>query len=141
MRSVLRPLAVAMLLLTAASCRTVGAGNRERGGFAEIRPTVAQQMILDNRTIILFDVRPDTEYVGSLGHIAGALSVPLDRIETRLPELVPYQTGTVIIYADDEEESKRGARLLVAAGFQNVVRIKGGIREWIDLGYKTVLSP
>ena len=123
----------------AAGCSTVGVGRE--GSFAEVRPTVAQQMLLDNRNIIVFDVRSENDYAGSMGHIAGAQSLPLESIETRLMELVPYQSGTVMVYGDTEEESKSAARILVAAGFQNVVRIRGGIRSWIDLGYKTVLSP
>lgn len=127
------------LLLLAAGCRTIGV-SRTEGGYAEVRPTVAHEMILDSRDVIVIDFRPLDEYWGSFGHIAGAISVPLGAIETRLPELIPYQATTVIVYGDTEEEARSGARILAAAGFPNVVRIQGGIRNWVDLGYQTVTA-
>ena len=69
------------------------------------------------------------------------LSAPLDSIESRLPQLLPYQSGTVMVYADTSDEAIRGAKLLVASGFPNVVMIDGGIREWVDRGYRTVIQP
>lgn len=131
---------VAVLLFTALSCQTVGI-SRERGGYAEVSATVANQMILDNRQIVVLDVRPVEQYAGPLGHIAGSISTPIDSIEKRLPELLPYQSSTILVYGDDQEESKLAARLLIAAGFRNIVHIKSGIRDWIDKGYRTVLSP
>lgn len=129
-----------VLLSTSLSCQTVGI-SRERGGYAEVSATVANQMILDNRQIVVLDVRPQEQYAGPLGHIAGAINTPIDSIEKRLPELLPYQSSTILVYGDDPEESKLSSRLLIAAGFRNIVHIKGGIREWIDKGYRTVLSP
>jgi rhodanese-related sulfurtransferase len=127
-------------IIAAASCKTVGV-SIEKGGFAEVRPQVAQEMILDSRQVIVFDTRPVADFDGPLGHIAGSVSVPLDTIETTLPTLLPYQASTVIVYGDSDEESIRAAKVFVAAGFKNVVRIAGGIRRWIDLGYKTVIAP
>ena len=136
----MRRAVILMLLFIPASCRTVGIA-REKGGYALVRPSIANEMILDNRSIIVFDFRPEADYDGKMGHIAGALSTPLDSIESRLPQLLPYQSGTVMVYADTAEEAIRGARLLVAAGFPNVVMIDGGIREWIGHGYRTVIQP
>jgi len=133
-------IAAIVLLLSVLSCQTVGI-SRERGGYAEVSATVANQMILDNRQIVVLDIRPQEQYAGPMGHIAGSISTPLDSIEKRLPELLPYQSSTILVYGDDPEESKLAARLLIAAGFRNIVHIKGGIREWIDKGYRTVLSP
>ncbi|HVR42460.1 MAG TPA: rhodanese-like domain-containing protein [Thermoanaerobaculia bacterium] len=124
-------------ILTLSSCETVGVA-REEGGYAEVKPTIAHEMVLDSQQVVVFDLRPVEEYWGPLGHVAGALSVPLPAIETRLSELIPYKDTTILVYADSEEESRRGARILAAAGFENIVRIRGGIREWVDLGYPTV---
>jgi rhodanese-related sulfurtransferase len=136
--NVIKRSTVALLLLAAvASCRTVGVA-KERGGFASVSPQVAYEMLLDNKQLVLLDFRSENEYWGPLGHIAGALSAPLDAIENRLPELLPYQDSTVIVYGDDKDESARGARILIAAGFDNVVSIDGGIRAWIERGYRTV---
>jgi rhodanese-related sulfurtransferase len=132
-----RLLHAALLFVLAGACSTVGVSHVE-GGFAEVNASIAQEMILDNRQIIVLDFRSPEAY--EAGHIAGAMSTPLDTIESRLPELLPYQRSTLLVYADDLDDSVRGARLLVAAGFRNVVRISGGLRAWIGRGYPTVSS-
>jgi rhodanese-related sulfurtransferase len=132
--------ALVLLPLLADGCKTVGLSYQE-GGFAEVRATVAHEMILDSYQVVVVDLRPNEEYWGPLGHLAGALSVPLGSIEKRLPELLPYKDSTILVYADSEDESRTGSRILVAAGFNSIVRIRGGIREWIDLGYPTVKPP
>jgi rhodanese-related sulfurtransferase len=131
--------AASLLLLALAGCRTIGVA-RENGGYAVVSPQVANEMILDNPTVVILDFRPTDEYRGNLGHLAGAIAVPLDHIEQRLPELVPYTNSTVLVYGGTADEAQRGARLLVVAGFRNVVLINGGIDRWIELGYKTVTS-
>jgi rhodanese-related sulfurtransferase len=134
MKNVMMLVAVAVM---AASCRTVGV-SRTTGGFAEIAPTVAAEMILDSQQVVVIDVRPASAYRGPEGHIAGALSAPFDTIETRLPELLPYQNQTVLVYGENSNDGAVAAQLLTVAGFRNVVHISGGIKEWIEHGYRTV---
>ncbi|HSN69330.1 MAG TPA: rhodanese-like domain-containing protein [Thermoanaerobaculia bacterium] len=136
----LRLLAAGSLLLSLGGCETVGLSYQE-GGFAEVRATVAHEMILDSQQVVVLDLRPTDEYWGPFGHIAGALPVPMGSIEKRLPALLPYKDSTILVYGDSEDESRTGCRILVAAGFNSVVRIRGGIREWIELGYPTVKPP
>jgi rhodanese-related sulfurtransferase len=126
-----------LLLVATASCRTVGV-SRVKGGYAEVNASVAHEIILDTRQIIVLDLRTPEEYASA--HIAGAISTPMATIENRLPELLPYQRSTLLVYGDEHEESTAGARLLVAAGFRNVVRIMGGLPAWIRGGYPTVSS-
>lgn len=132
-------LLAAALLVAAAGCATIGVARGE-GGYALVRPTVAHEMILDSQQVVVFDLRPLAEFEGPLGHIDGAIPVPIATIEPRLPDLLAYRDTTVLVYGDNEEESRRGARILAASGFENIVRIEGGIRQWIDLGYATVTS-
>ncbi|HVT43297.1 MAG TPA: rhodanese-like domain-containing protein [Thermoanaerobaculia bacterium] len=129
---------VTLTMLLAAACNTVGV-SRELGGFAVVRPAIAYAMILDTRQLVVLDFRTREEFDG--GHVAGALSTPLGSIENRIAELLPYQSSTILTYASSEEEGIRAATLLVAAGFRNVIRIKGGIGAWIEGGYPTVTSP
>lgn len=131
--------AVLLFSLLLAGCKMVGLSYQE-GGFAEVAPPVAHEMILDSNQVVVLDLRPTDEYWGVFGHVAGALPVPLGSIEKRLPEILRYKDSTILVYADSEDESRTGARILVAAGFNSIVRIRGGIREWIDLGYPTVKS-
>jgi DNA-binding transcriptional ArsR family regulator/rhodanese-related sulfurtransferase len=74
--------------------------------------------------VIILDARPASEY--EAGHIAGAISVPVDELQSRLDalpkskEFVAYCRGPYCVYADRAVElllkSRRRARRL-AAGF------------------------
>ncbi|SRR5258708_5146310 len=128
---------ILMTLLAFVSCRTVGI-SKTVGGFAEIAPTVANEMLLDSNQVIVLDVRPTAQYRGSEGHIAGSLSAPFESIERQLPELLPYQNSTVLVYGETDTDGAVVAKLLVVAGFRNVVHISGGLQSWIAHGYRTV---
>jgi rhodanese-related sulfurtransferase len=121
----------------AVSCRTVGV-SRVEGGYAEISPTVANEMIIDSNQVVVIDVRSIDAYRGPDGHIAGALNAPFDTIERQLPELLPYQNQTVLVYGDTSTDGALASKLLTVAGFRNVVHIAGGLRGWIEHGYRTV---
>ena len=124
-------------LLALTACRTIGV-SRTEGGYAEISPTVANEMIIDTSQVVVLDIRPAERYRGPEGHIAGALSAPFDTIERQLPELLPYQNMTVLVYGDNSTDGALAAKLLTVAGFRNVVHVNGGIKEWIERGYRTV---
>jgi phage shock protein E len=128
---------VALLALTVASCKTVGV-SMTPGGYAEVSPQIANEMILDSRQVVILDVRPEDAYRGPSGHIAGALNAPFETIERQLPELLPYQNQTVIVYGDGDPDGALAAKLLILAGFRNVVQVRGGLRDWIEHGYRTV---
>jgi rhodanese-related sulfurtransferase len=123
--------------LLALSCRTVGVSHVE-GGYAEISPTVANEMIIDTNQVVVIDIRSSEAYRGPTGHIAGSLNAPFDTIERQLPELLPYQNQTVLVYGESSTDGALAAKLLTVAGFRNVVHINGGLRGWIEHGYRTV---
>ncbi|MEA2165725.1 MAG: hypothetical protein QOK37_3852 [Thermoanaerobaculia bacterium] len=127
----------ALCFLLFASCSTVGV-QKTSGGYGEISPTVAAEMILDSQQIVVIDVRPSADYRGPEGHIAGAINAPFDSIETRLPELLPYQNQTVLVYGETSTDGAVAAQLLTVAGFRNIVHVNGGIKQWIERGYRTV---
>lgn len=126
-----------VLCLLLASCKTVGV-SMTAGGYAEVSPQVANEMILDSKQVVIFDVRETPIFRGPEGYIAGAVSVPFTTIEKQLPELLPYQSQTVLVYGGNDTDGAVAARLLAVAGFRNVVHIAGGLEAWIEHGYRTV---
>ena len=132
-----RKLVILATVAVLVSCRTVGVSKVE-GGYAEISPTVANEMIIDTNQVVVIDVRSSEAYRGPDGHIAGALNAPFDTIERQLPELLPYQNQTVLVYGDNSTDGAVAAKLLTVAGFRNVVHIAGGLHAWIEHGYRTV---
>ena len=137
-RFILHPSSFILLcLLVLASCKTVGV-SMTAGGYAEVSPQVANEIILDSRQVVLIDVRGNDAFRGPEGYIAGAISVPFETIERQLPELLPYQNQTVLIYGDGDADGAVAAKLFTVAGFRNVVHIAGGLKGWIEHGYRTV---
>jgi phage shock protein E len=128
---------IVLVLVTVVSCKTVGI-SMTRSGYAEVSPQIANEMILDSRQVVILDVRSASGYRAAEGHIAGAVSAPFDTIERQLPELLPYQNQTVLVYGQNDEEGALASKLLVLAGFRNVVHVSGGIEGWIERGYRTV---
>jgi rhodanese-related sulfurtransferase len=81
--------------------------------------------------VVLLDVRPEAEYRS--GHIAGAVSAPLERLESIAPalpkrrEVVAYCRGPYCVYADE------AVRLLRARGLR-ARRLDVGFPEWRRAG-------
>jgi rhodanese-related sulfurtransferase len=86
---------------------------------------------LDQGKVVVLDVRPEAEYRS--GHIAGALSAPLERLESIAPglpkrrEVVAYCRGPYCVYADE------AVRLLRARGLR-ARRLDVGFPEWRRAG-------
>lgn len=119
------------------SCKTVGV-SMTPDGYAEVAPTIANEMMLDSRQVVILDVRSPEAYRSPTGHLAGALSAPFDSIERQLPELLPYQNQTVLVYGQNNTDGALAAKLLILAGFRNIVHVSGGLDGWIEHGYRTV---
>lgn len=134
-----RRVCLLLAIFITTSCHTIGV-RRTEGGYSEVNPTVAAEMMLDSSQIVVLDVRPTESYRGPDGHIAGSLNTPFDSIERQLPELLPYQNQTLLVYGDTSTDGEVAAKLLTVAGFRNVVHIAGGIKGWIERGYRTVNS-
>jgi rhodanese-related sulfurtransferase len=135
----MRRLILASALILLASCKTVGV-SQTAGGFAEVSAQIANEMMLDSRQVVIFDVRSAADFRGQHGHIAGAISAPFESIEKQLPELLPYQNQTILVYGQTATDGELGARLLSLAGFRNIVHVDGGLDQWIANGYRTVHS-
>jgi rhodanese-related sulfurtransferase/predicted transcriptional regulator len=86
---------------------------------------------LEQGRVVVLDVRPEAEY--HAGHVAGALSAPLERLDSlaaRLPkrrEVVAYCRGPYCVYADE------AVRLLRARGLR-ARRLDVGFPEWRRAG-------
>jgi rhodanese-related sulfurtransferase/DNA-binding transcriptional ArsR family regulator len=84
-----------------------------------------------SKQIVILDTRPASEYVA--GHIAGAISVPVDDLQRRLQQLtkgkeyVAYCRGPYCVYAD------RAVELLRANG-RRARRLLDGFPEWRAAG-------
>jgi rhodanese-related sulfurtransferase/predicted transcriptional regulator len=84
-----------------------------------------------SKKVVVVDTRPASEYAS--GHIAGAISVPVDELHRRLKELpkskdyVAYCRGPYCVYAD------RAVEILRASG-RRARRLVEGFPEWRSAG-------
>ena len=83
---------------------------------------------------LLLDVREPEEFVGELGHIEGALLVPLDALERRLPKLAGYVDRDVVVVCRAGARSASAGAILRRAGFQRVINLQGGMLAWAEAG-------
>ena len=91
-----------------------------------------------SKDIVILDTRPANEYAA--GHIAGAVSVPVDQLQRQLKALprnkdyVAYCRGPYCVYAD------RAVELLRASG-RRAHRLLEGFPEWRLAGYPVESGP
>ena len=103
------------------------------GQRAEVEQLSAAELAdrLARGQVVVLDVRPEAEY--RAGHIAGARSVPLERVPdvaaglSKRREVVAYCRGPYCVYADD------AVRLLRSMGLK-ARRLDVGFPEWSRAG-------
>lgn len=83
---------------------------------------------------LLLDVREPEEFTGDLGHIEGALLVPLDALERRLPKLAGYVDRDVVVICRAGARSASAGAILRRAGFHRVINLEGGMLAWTAAG-------
>jgi rhodanese-related sulfurtransferase len=89
---------------------------------------------LDGYRVI--DVREPEEFVGPLGHIAGAENVPLGTLEARAAELVGG--GPLLLVCRSGNRSGKACERLVSLGAVAPTNLVGGMIAWNDLGLTVV---
>jgi len=95
----------------------------------EISPAQAKLEI--QKGAMLLDVREPDEY--SVGHISGAVLIPLGELGLRLQELP--KDRLIIVQCRSGSRSAQGRDLLLKKGFTNVTSLSGGILAWQAAGY------
>ena len=112
---------------------------------AKLEPISCQDLLrkLKEKSVFLLDVRPREEY--EAGHIAGARSIPVSELKTRLNEvprkreIVAYCRGPYCVFADE------AVSILASRGYR-AVRLGEGFPEWktqrlsIETGLDSQLS-
>ncbi len=82
---------------------------------------------------LVLDVRGPDEFIGPLGHIAGACNLPLPDLAARMDEV----TGTgrpIVVVCKTDRRSATAASQLLAGGAADVSVLRGGMETWNRLG-------
>jgi molybdopterin/thiamine biosynthesis adenylyltransferase/rhodanese-related sulfurtransferase len=93
------------------------------------------QELLDSS--VLVDVREEDEW--SEGHIPGAVHVARGFLESRIEQVAPDRSQTVVLYCAGGSRSAFAAKTLGELGYENVVSLAGGFTDWKRNGLPTQL--
>lgn len=105
---------------------------------AELFKSVYNQKI----NLIMLDVRPESDY--NLYHIDGAIHVPMDQLQSVIPDLLsePPANSVFVTISNDETAATEAWKQLSAASVPNVYILEGGINNWISVfGTEEGFSP
>lgn len=95
--------------------------------YEDVRGANFQNLIDENKDIVLVDVRPEKQ-VSEEGMIAGAINVPFDAVEANLDKLP--QDKTIALYCNTGTKSAEVAQNLESLGYTNVVNSIEGVKEF-----------
>lgn len=107
--------------------RVLGRANRRAPAWIE--PAELEHRLRAGGPLLVLDVRGADEFSGPLGHIEGAVNLPLPELPTRLDELAADPRPVVCVCLTDKRSSQAGASLM-AAGHADVAVLRGGMRGW-----------
>ncbi len=75
---------------------------------------------------VVIDVRTPDEYAS--GHIPGAVNVPFDQVAQRIAEIdAPHG---VALYCMVGPRARKGESALLAAGYEKIFHLEGGLAAW-----------
>jgi len=102
----------------------------------EVSPKSALGMILCRPDLVVIDVSNGFEN----GHIPAAKNFAVEdgTLYHNLSKL--DKSKKYLIYADNELDSKLGAKLLSENGFEYVYRLRGEFQAWEDSGYRVAMN-
>ena len=122
------------LLVTLAVVLAVKLLPRFFSGATYVTPENMAKDLEKGTDMVVIDVRTESEFVGSLGHIKGAINLPLgelgSRLETLKDQLEPYKDEPVYAICRTDNRSAIAAGTLKKAGFKDVRVVTGGMNRW-----------
>ncbi|MEM2567989.1 MAG: rhodanese-like domain-containing protein, partial [Candidatus Bathyarchaeia archaeon] len=124
---------VAVLLLAFVGLPQAFAETSGAGAYENISVDAAYNMIKKAQVSLVLDVRNQSEY--NLGHLYGAVLIPVYELEERISELQGHMNDPIIVYCKSGYRSQIACEILVNHGFTRVYNMLGGITAWMEAGY------
>lgn len=96
---------------------------------------------LDQDQVTLIDVREPAEYAGE--HLPNAMLVPLSQFASEKINIAKGQDAEnkkLVLYCRTSNRSAQAAQKLLASGFESVIHLAGGMDEWKQKGFPTVIN-
>lgn len=98
-----------------------------RRGGKKISAQGAVNLINRDQAVVV-DIRDRKDF--NEGRITGAINIPLSSLKERASELKKHGEKQIIVADKMGQHSAMAVKQLNAEGYQNVVRLNGGIADW-----------
>lgn len=99
----------------------------QASSYREVGAREGSALIAQLHPLIL-DVRTPREFQD--GHIEGATLIPVQQFQQRIGEIAAHKNDPVFVYCRTGNRSTVAAKLMIDAGFTNVINLRRGIVEW-----------
>jgi rhodanese-related sulfurtransferase len=119
-------LGLAALALVVLAPRLLRQFKRQSTAFVSVRDL---QLLAREQRPLIVDVREPDEFKGPLGHIEGAINIPLGQLTTewRKPD---DRTYPLVAVCRTDTRSVKAADILRQSGIPNVKILRGGMEAW-----------
>ena len=101
--------------------------NAGQNTYRQISQQEAMEIMNTQSDIIILDVRTEEEYLA--GHIAGAVNLPNEDINSQNLALLPEKDQTILVYCRSGNRSKQASGKLADLGYTEILEF-GGINTW-----------
>ncbi|MBC52272.1 MAG: hypothetical protein CMQ34_00390 [Gammaproteobacteria bacterium] len=101
--------------------------HRSKTGAQAVGPQQAVMLINRNDGVVL-DIRDKKDY--DTGHIVDSVHIPHTKLSAQLDELEKLKSRPIIVVCKMGQHSGDACKILRSAGFEQVVRLRGGMAEW-----------
>ncbi|HCW88774.1 MAG TPA: rhodanese-like domain-containing protein [Marinobacter sp.] len=98
-----------------------------RRGGKKISAQGAVNLINRDQAVVV-DIRDRKDF--NEGRITGAINIPLNSLKERASELKKHGEKQIIVADKMGQHSAMAVKQLNAEGYQNVIRLNGGIADW-----------
>lgn len=68
------------------------------------------------------------------------LFIPYDEIEKHADKLPKERDAKIVIYCRSDRMSNIASTTLVEMGYKNVLNLKGGMKGWVNPGYRLIIN-
>jgi uncharacterized membrane protein YdjX (TVP38/TMEM64 family)/rhodanese-related sulfurtransferase len=121
-------LGLAALALVAFLPRLLQRFKEQSAGFMSVCE-LKRSSASDQQPVIV-DVREPDEFFGPLGHIPGALNIPVNELPNRLREVTSTPRLPIVIVCRTDKRSAKAAAMLRSSGVRDVWVLRGGMEQW-----------
>lgn len=97
---------------------------------SQIKEITIDEMQQHNEPYVLLDIREDHEWLN--GHLPEAMHLGKGIIERDIEQTVADKKQKIVLYCGGGYRSALSAQTLQQMGYQQVLSLAGGYREWLE---------